>query len=87
MRGGMLQRVSDRRAETALRFHPEDRVRAEQLGQRRPATVTAPGIHPDGAMHRMGLLAHRLDEARQQPGTVVGYHHGGDDVTETRNVL
>ena len=83
----MPQRAGDRRAETALRFHAEDRVRAEQLGQHRPAAVTAAGIHPDGAIYRMGLLAHRLDEARQQPGTVVGYHHGGDDVTEARSVL
>jgi hypothetical protein len=35
----------------------------------------------------MGLLAHRLDESRQQPGTVVCYDHGSDDVTEVRCVL
>ena len=83
----MPQRAGDRRAEAGLRLHAEDRVRAEQLGQRRPAAVPAAGIHPDGAIYRLGLLAHRLDEARQQPGTVVGYHHGGDDVTEVRCVL
>ncbi len=52
-----------------------------------PLRSTAAGIDPDGALHGMGLLAHRLDEARQQPGAVVRYHHGGDDVTEVRCVL
>jgi hypothetical protein len=35
----------------------------------------------------MGLLAHRLDETRQQPGGVVGHHYGGDDVARVRCVL
>ncbi len=83
----MPQRARHRRAETGVRLHAEDRVRAEQFGQRRTAAVPAAGIDPDGAVHDVGLVTDRLDEARQQPGPVVGYHHGGDDVTEVRCVL
>jgi hypothetical protein len=83
----MLQRTGDRRAEAGLRLHAEDRVRAEQLGQRRPAAVPAAGVNPDGAMHGVRLLANRLNETRQQPGTVMRYHHSGDDMTEVRCVL
>ena len=53
----------------------------------RSAAVLAAGVHPDDALHRMRLLAHRVDESRQQPGGVVGHDHGGDDVTEVRCVL
>jgi hypothetical protein len=35
----------------------------------------------------MGLLAHRVDESRQQPGGVVRHDHGGDEVTKVRCVL
>jgi hypothetical protein len=81
------QGAGDGGAVTRFRLHPEDRVLAEQLGQRRPASVPAAGVHPDDAVHGMCLLAHRLDERRQQPGTVVGDDHRGNDVTEVRCVL
>jgi hypothetical protein len=38
-------------------------------------------------MHRVGLLAHGLQQSGQQPGTVVGDDHGGDDMTQVRRVL
>jgi len=83
----VLQCAGDGGAVTCFRLHAEDRVLAEQLGQRRPAAIPAAGVHPDDAVHGMCLLAHRLDESRQQPGTVVCYDHGSDDVTEVRCVL
>ena len=83
----MLQRAGDGRAVAGVRLHAEHRVRAEQLGQRRPAAVPAAGVNADGAVHRMGLLAHRLHQPRQEPGTVVRDHYSGDDVTEMRCVL
>ena len=83
----MLQGAGDGRAVTRVRLHAEDRILAEQLGQRRPAAVLAAGVHPDDALHRMRLLAHRADESRQQPRTVVCDDHGGDDLTEVRCVL
>ena len=84
---GVLQGAGDGGAVTRVRLHAEDRVLAEQLGQRRPAAVLAAGVHPDHALHRMRLLAHRVDESRQQPGGVVCHDHGGDDVTGVRCVL
>ena len=84
---GVLQSTGDGRTVTRVRLHAEDRVLAEQLGQRRPAAVLAAGVHPDDPLHGMRLLAHRMDESRQQPRTVVRDDHGGDDVTEVRCVL
>ena len=78
---GVLQRAGDGGAVPGVGFHAEDRVLAEQLGQRRPAPVPAAGVHPDHALHRMGLLTHRVDESRQQPCGVVSDDHGSDDVT------
>ena len=83
----VLQSAGDRRAVTRVRLHAEDRILAEQLGQRRPAAVEAAGVHSDDALHRMRLLAHRVNESRQQPRAVVCDDHGGDDVTEVRCVL
>ncbi len=84
---GVLQGAADGGAVTSAGVHPEDRVRAEQLGQHRAAAVLAAGVHPDDPLGRIGLLAHRLDQPRQQPGGVVGHHYGGDDVTRGRCVL
>jgi hypothetical protein len=83
----MLQRAGDGLAVAGLRLHAEHRVRSEQLRQRRSAAVPAAGVHADRAVHGMCLLMHRLHQARQKPGTVVCYHHSGDDVTEMRCVL
>ena len=77
----MLQGAGHGGAVTGVRLHAEDRVLAEQLGQHRPAAVPAAGVHPDHALHRMRLLAHRVDEPRQQPRGVMGDDHGGDDMT------
>ena len=84
---GVLQGADDGGAVTGVRLHPEDRVLAEQLGQRGSAAVLAAGVHPDHALHRLRLLADRAHEPRQQPGGVVCHDHGGDDVTEVRCVL
>ena len=84
---GVLQSAGDGCAVTRVRLHAEDRVLAEQLGQRRPAAVQAAGVYPDDALHGIRLLAHRVDESRQQPCAVVCHDHGGDDVTEVRCVL
>ena len=84
---GVLQGPGDGGAVTRVRLHAEDRVLAEQLGQRRSAAVQAAGVHPDHAPHRMRLLAHRVDKSRQQPGGVVCDDHGRDDVTGVRCVL
>jgi hypothetical protein len=83
----VLQRAGDGCAETRVRLHAQDRILAEQLGQRRPAAILAARVHPDEALHRMRLLAHRADESRQQPCAVMRDDHGGDDVTEMRCVL
>jgi hypothetical protein len=83
----MLQGPVDGGAVSGLRLHAEDRVRAKQFGQYRAAAIPAAGIHPDDAVHGVCLLAHRLDEARQQPSTVVDYHHRSDHVPEVRYVL
>ena len=79
--GRALQGAGDGGAVPGVLLHAEDRVLAEQFGQRRPAAVLAAGVHPDHALHRVGLLAHRVDESRQQPRRVMGDDHGGDDVT------
>ena len=84
---GVLQSAGDGGAVTRFLVHAEHRVLAEQLGQRRPAAVLAAGVHPDHVGHGMRLLAHRADEARQQPTAVVGDDDGGDDITEVRCVL
>ena len=84
---GVLQGAGDGGAVTGVRLHAEDRVLAEQLGQHRSAAVLAAGVHPDDALHRIGLLAHRVHKSRQQPGGVVGDDYGGDDVTGVRCVL
>ena len=39
------------------------------------------------ALHRMGLLAYRLDESRQQPRGVVGDDDGSDDMLRMPRVL
>jgi hypothetical protein len=83
----VLQGAGHGRAVTRLRLHAEDRILAEQFGQRRPAAVLAAGVHPDDALHRMRLLAHSMDESRQQPRTVVCDDHGGDDLAGVRCVL
>jgi hypothetical protein len=83
----VLQRPGHGGAVAGRRLHAEDRVPAEQVGQRRAAAVPAAGVHPDGSVHWMGLLAHRPDEPRQQPGAVVRYDHGGDNVTDERGVV
>jgi hypothetical protein len=83
----VLKGAADGGAEASVRIHTEDRALAEQFGQHRPAAVLAAGVHPDEALYRMSLLAHRFDEARQQPGGVVGHHYGGDDVARVRCVL
>ena len=56
---GVLQGAGDGGAVTGVRLHAEDRALAEQLGQHRTAAVLAAGVHPDDALHRTGLLAHR----------------------------
>jgi hypothetical protein len=83
----VLQSAGDGRTVTRVRLHAEDRALAEQLGQRRPAAVLAAGVHPDDLLHGMRLLAHRMDESRQQPRAVVRDDHGGDDVTGVHCVL
>ena len=45
------------------------------------ATIDTVAVHPDQALHRTGLLAHRADESRQQPRGVVSDDNGSDDVT------
>ena len=52
-----------------------------------PRSVPAAGVHPDHPLHRMGLLAHRVDEPRQQPGAVVSDDHSRDDVTGAPGAL
>ena len=84
---GVLQGAGDGGAVPGVRLHAEDRVLAEQLGQGRPAAIPAAGVHPDQALHRMSLLAHRFDESRQQPRRVMGDDHDGNDVTEVPGVL
>jgi hypothetical protein len=83
----VLQGAGDSVAEAGVRVHAEDRALAEQLGQHGPAAILAAGVHPDDALRRVGLLTHRLDQARQQPGGVVSHHYGGDDVTRMRCAL
>jgi hypothetical protein len=83
----VLQGAGDGGAVPGVLVHAEDRVLAEQFGQRRPAAVPAAGVHPDHALHREGLLAHRVDESRKQSRGVMRYDHGRDDVTEVPSVL
>jgi hypothetical protein len=83
----VLKGAADGGAEAGVRIHAEDRALAEQFGQHRSAAVLAASVHPDEALYLMGLLAHRLDEDRQQPGGVVCHHYGGDDVARVRCVL
>jgi len=64
-------RDRDSFAVTGPPVHAEHRVLADQLGEDRPAAVTAPGVHPDDPLGRVGLRPQCLDEARQQPGTVM----------------
>ena len=78
----MLQGAGDGGTVPGVLLHAEDRVLAEQFGQGRPAAITAAGVHPDHALHRVGLLAHRVDESRQQPRCVTGDDHSRDNVTE-----
>ena len=83
----MLQGAGDGGAVPGIRLHAEDRILAEQLGQGRPAAIPAAGVHPDHALHRVSLLAHRLDESRQEPRRVMGDDHSGDDVTRIELAL
>ena len=78
---GVPQGPGDGGAVAGVLLHAEHRVLAEQFGQDGPAAVLAAGVHPDHALHRVGLLTDRVDESRQQPRGVMGDDHGGDDVT------
>ena len=84
---GMGQRAGDSRAVPGIGVQAEDRVRAEQVGQRGTAPVTAAGVDADGAVHRMGLVPYRADEPWQQSRAVVHHDHEGHDVTQRRGVL
>ena len=82
----MLERAGDGRAVPGIRVHDDDRVLADQLGQRRAAEVLAAGIDTDGAVHGIRLLPHRADEPWQHPRAVVHNDHEGHDVAQRRGV-